>query len=790
MRFKTLLIIFSFFTLSLSVAAQTSAQIEAAKAMARSQGYSEAEINAMINQQQVGGAKQKTAVVNEIDRNALPATGFQSDMVPQQKLLLVNEPVTNKDMTKITVYGHDIFNSPDLNFIPSYNIPTPENYKLSAGDEIVIDLWGSVYINFTQSISPEGSVTIPELGPVYLAGQTIKQAEENIKIYLTRIYSGLGGNEPTTFLRVTLGRMRSFTINVVGDVLKPGTYTLPSLSNITSALYLAGGPNNLGSVRDIKLYRNNKLINTFDVYKFLEGDFSANVRLEDNDLIKVSTYENVITVSGSVKRPMKYELKPDENLNTLLNYAGGFSKDAYSERVHITRVKGLRSESFDITSKEYSSFKMMDGDVLTVSPNIKDNLNRVYIYGSVWHQGAYAISDNLNTLQQLINAAGGVKEDVFEDRGYIQRFNEKRDTVALHFSVKNVIEGTEEVFLMPDDSIRIFAHHELEKRTLVYTFGELNRPDTFVFRPGITLGDVILLSGGFTVGAARSNIDVARRNANDGAFSESDTIALVYNFNLNEKPEDVNFELNPYDVVFVRTAPNYKKQQTISVEGEVIFPGKYVIEKNVVRVSDVIKRAGGANGDAYIHGATIKRRLTDAEYERAIMARNIALKQSGIDSTRIEVINRNETYNVGLDLQAAIDNPGSFADVVLRTDDVINVPKMNNTVKISGGVLFKNTVTYNPSLKPKDYINMAGGYMKHAIRKNTYIVYMNGYVSRKGTSRYKVEPGCEIIVPMKDMSQTNRVSAAEIASIASSTASVSAVVISMINSLSSKSSGN
>lgn len=449
----------------------------------------------------------------------------------------------------------------------------------------------------------------------------------------------------------------------------------------------------------------------------------------------------------------------------------------------MTRAKGLRSESFDVTRRKFGSFYLKDGDSLTVSPNIKDNMNRVYITGSVWHQGAYAISDTLSTLQQLIKAAGGVKDDVYEERGYIQRFNERRDTIALHFNVANVVDGSEEVMLFPDDSIRIFAYHELEKRTLIYSFGEVNQPDTFVFRPGITLGDVILLSGGFSVGAAKSNIDVARRNVNDGAMVATDTISTVFNFNLLERPEDVNFELAPYDVIFVRTAPNYRKQQTITVDGEVNFPGKYVVEKNVVRLFDVIKKAGGFNQDAYVRGATIERKLTDEEYQRAVLARDMAIRQPGVDSTMIEVIDREARYKVGIDMQAAVDNPGSFADVVLREGDIVSVPKMNNTVKISGGVLFKNVVTYNPSLNPKDYINMAGGYLKHSIKKDTYIVYMNGTVSKRGTSRYKVEPGCEIIVPMKDMTNVNRVSAAEVAAIASSTASVAAMVISMISTL-------
>ncbi len=779
MKLRTLAITIGALFISFSLLAQSAAEIEMAKKMARAQGYSEAEINAMIGKHQGGSAQTQTATVKSVERapktNPIVQDSLALGYDLQQMPLLV-EKQENK------IYGHAIFESQQMNFLPSYNIPTPANYKLAAGDEVVIDIWGAVYQNLTQEISPEGSITVPDLGPVYLAGQTIQEAEKNLKIQLGKIFSGIIADEPNTFIRLSLGRIRSFAINVVGDVKRPGTYTLPSLATVTSALYMAGGPSDIGSVRNIKIYRNNKLFKTFDLYKFmLDGDFQSNVRLEDNDLIKVGAYTNLVKVAGEVKRPMTYEMTNGETVSKLLEYSGGFTGNANVQRIHITRKSGERAESFDVIGRDFASFQLLDGDSLTVMTNIQDNKNRVYIQGSVWHQGSYAISDTLNTLQQLIAAAGGVKDDVYQERGYIQRFNERRDTIALHFSVKNVLEGTEEVMLMPDDSIRIFAHRELEKRTLVYTFGEINKPDTFVFRPGMTLGDVILLSGGFTVGAAKSNIDVARRNVNDGDKVAGETISTVYNFNLLENPQDVDFELAPYDIVFVRVAPNYKKQQTITVAGEVNFPGTYVVEKNVVRISDVIRKAGGANRDAYIKGATIERKLTDAEYKRAVTARKMAISQAGVDSTMIEQIDRNDRYNVGIDLQAAIDNPGSYADVVLQEGDIINIPKMNNTVKISGGVLYTNVVTFNPSMKPKDYINMAGGYTKGAIKKNTYIVYMNGNVSRKGTSKYKVEPGCEIVVPVKSKEQMQRVSAAEIMSIASSTASVATMVVSMIS---------
>ena len=799
MKLKTLAITIGAMLLAFNLSAQSAAELQMAKKMAKAQGYSDAEINALINQQMgLTGGKDGVKTVDPTKKiTRTPAetmteeqfTKYQDsvwvdapkEMTLVEKLAKLEEYEKKEESDK--VYGHDIFESPYLNFMPSYNIPTPANYKLAAGDEVVIDLWGAVYQSLTQEISPEGSIIVPELGPVYLIGQTIEQAEKTLKVALGKIFSGINSEEPTTFFRISLGQIRSFAINVVGDVKKPGTYTLPSLSTVSSALYLAGGPSKTGSVRDIRIYRQNKLVEKFDLYKFmLDGNFKTNLRLEDNDLIKVSPYVNLVKVAGNVKRPMTYEMVDGETVSKLIEYAGGFAGDANQERIHITRQKGVRSESFDVTRKDFASFQLMDGDSITVSTNIVENRNRVVIEGAVWHQGSYAISDTLNTLQQLIAAAGGVKDDVYKERGYIQRFNERRDTIALHFNVDNVLNGTEEVMLMPDDSIRIFAHREFEKRSFVYTFGEVNKPDTFVFRPGMTLGDIILLSDGFTLGAAKSNIDVARRNSENTKVA-GDTIATVFNFNLEENPQDLNFELAPYDIVFVRVLPNYKQQQTITVEGQVNFPGKYVVEKSVVRISDVIKKAGGVNKDAYVRGATVERKLTDAEYDRAVAAREMALRQIDADPELIPEINREERYKVGIDLQAALDHPGSFADVVLQEDDIVSIPKMNNTVKISGGVLYTNVVTYDPSLKPKDYIDMAGGYTKGSIKKNTYIVYMNGKVSKKGTSNYKIEPGCEIIVPVKDKDQMRGVSAAEIMSIASSTASVAAMVVSMINSL-------
>ncbi len=771
---KHFILLFSILLISITAVAQTSEDIEMAKKIAKSQGYSESEINAMIAKK--GGEATKTvSTVNKVQR---------ADTNKIQKTRKLDQNIEEKivDSTKIEIYGHEIFQSEQLNFIPSYNIPTPQSYKISAGDEVVIDLWGGVYLNYTQTVSPEGSITIPDLGPVYLNGQTISQAEANLKIYLSKIYSGLLGGDANTFLRLSLGRMRSLTVNVVGDIAKPGTYTLPSLSNITSVLYLAGGPSDIGSVRDIKVYRNNKLIKTLDIYHFInKGDFSANIRLEDNDLIKVSTYINLVKISGNIKRPMYYEMREGESISLLLDYCGGFSKDANRQRVHITRVIGERRESFDVSSNEFGSFILKDGDEVAVSSNIEQNKNRVNIIGAVWHQGYYSISDTLSTLQQLIKVAGGVKEDAYMKQGYIERLDMTKKKVSLNFSIKEVIEGNEEIKLMPDDKVRLFYAKELRDSSTISSFGEFNKPGVFEFREGMTLSDIILLSGGFNNGASISNIDVARRNTLEGTISNPDTIARVFRFDLLNHPEESAFEMKPYDQVFVRHLPNYKKQQIITLTGEVLFPGEYVVENNIVRLSDVIKRAGGVTKDAYLKGGTVKRLLTDEEYERAQMAIDIAKKQT--DSIMIEDLKRDERYTVSADFISAISDPGSYSDLVLHQGDIVTIPKLNNTVKVSGGVLFSNVLTYDPKLSPRDYINKAGGYSKNAIRGSTYIVYINGSASSKRGSGFEVEPGCEIIVPIKDITNERRISATEVMSIASSTASVAAMVVSMVNAL-------
>lgn len=740
--------------------AQSSEDIEIAKQLARQRGYSEAQINEMVKKQQ-GGSSESSAVSAAVNRNstvsfdsrpAYGVAGREGDVVVHSE----NEPAGEKTST---IFGHYIFRTKNLNFVPSYNIPTPENYKLSAGDELIIDLWGAVVKNIAAEISPEGSVYIPDLGPVYVYGQTIAQAEKNLKLQLSKIYSGLVGEDADTYLKLSLGKIKSVTVNVIGDVQKPGSYTLPSLSSIASVLYLAGGPNDLGSMRDIRLYRNNSLLATLDVYKYLmNGNFDANVRLEDNDAIMVVPYSNLVSLSGAVKRPMKYEIKDGETLSDLFAYGGGFATDAYLGAVQVDRVKpatvadGPASETFNVNADEFGTFKLKDGDNVVVRTLDGRFQNKVSIEGTVWRPGSYSISDTLKTLKDLIICAGGLKEDAYLEKAYILRLGKERNKEQVSFCLKDVVLGVKDIELMPDDQVRIFDVNALKPDQRVSINGEVNRPGPFEYREGMTLGDIILMAGGITNAATLEKVEIARRIGSSSRpeiiDNADDTIAVLLSYNLLKNPGDTDVELEPFDMIFVRRSIRYKPQEGITITGEVNYPGTYVVEKNTVRLSDVVKRAEGFNKDAYVKGAKLTRVLTKEELERLYLAMDIAKTQAN-DSTVFDLAQIGDRYTIAIDLEKAVANPGSDADVVLRENDIISVPKYNNTVKVSGGVLLPNTVSYNKGMGYKQYINGAGGFLKEAMRGKVYMVHMNGSVATKGSSNFVVLPGTEIVVPMK-----------------------------------------
>jgi len=800
MRIKRFLLVLGLASLTVYATAQSSTDIQLAKQLAKQQGYSDAQIEAMMNQYDKGGKSATTAQQSTVDRN-VAALQQQQMMLQQQQMMMQNYGVAAQTAAPAAetkqdgllkgsdlIFGHNLFKNRNLNFVPSYNIPTPSNYKLSAGDEVVIDIWGDVISNITTTISPDGSVNIPNLGPVYLAGQTVEKAEKSLKSYLSKIYSGIAQEEPTTYVKLALGKTKTVTVNVVGDVEKPGSYTLPALSTIASAMYLAEGPNDLGTIRAINLYRNGKLISSFDIYEFIvNGTFNSNVRLEDNDVISVAPYSGVVTVMGGVKRPMKYEVKPGETLDKVLAYAGGFSDAAFADKVHVDRIAsqvatGAAGESFDVMSQQYGSFEVKDGDVITVNVNNTLFKNKVNIEGAVWRPGTYAINGTTSTLKQLIQAAGGLRDDAHTERGIIQRLDENRQKQQLSFNVADVILGKGDITLNPDDNVQIFDMNDLQPERSVRIYGEVKSSGSrYDYREGMTIGDLILMAGGITDAATLAKVEVARRNVkSDVADPEpSDVVAEVMYFNLLKNPADADVKLKPFDIVFVRRNPTYKALQSVALTGEVNYPGTYVVESSTVRLSDVIGRAQGFTNDAYVKGAKLTRTLNKEEFDRLKVAMEIAKKQAN-DSTAVDSLEIGESYTVAIDLARAIAEPGSEADVILREGDVISVPKYNSTVKISGAVLYPNVVSFDPKKSWNYYLSNAGGVTQDGVKRKVYMVHMNGSVATKGDANFKVQPGTEIIIPAKNSQQGGQ-NLASIMSIATSTASLAAMITTIVN---------
>lgn len=855
-----------------ALSAQTSAEIEMAKQFARQAGYSESEINSMVAKQTGSGSAAKSA--GEPAQSTVVVTRTAAPEVEQAVVeAKIEESIPQAETVNDTVFGHAIFRNPDLNFIPSYNIPTPANYQLAAGDEIVIDIWGGTYTNYIFTISPEGSITIPNMGPVYLSGQTIESAETLLKQRLAQIYSGMDGDKPNTFMRVTLGKIRSFSITVSGDAQRPGTYTLPSLSTIYSALHLAGGPNNLGSIRDIKLYRNGKLFKTLDIYDFIvEGKLDDNVRLEDNDLIRIEPYKSHVSVLGPVRRPMTYELTDKETIRDLVAYAGGFAKSARTDKAHIVRTNGTGTESFDIESDKFAQFKLKDGDRVSFIEDMSRQLNLVTVNGDVWFPGQYALQKGMTKLSELLKIAGGTKETTFLERGYLVRLDSVRNPFAMSFSLENVLNGTEELELQNEDVVQIFSVEEMRNQFTVTTSGSLNNPHTFEYRPGmtlkdailisgnfhdfaymergyiirmdqdrypvalsfvpkeiadgtsdlalepedriivssieemrtqfsvrtvgelrnphdieyrdgLTLEDVILLSGDFLLSANQTHIEIARRNIKGAErATNSDTVAHVINVNWLDEPEKREMKLQPYDIVIVRKSPSFKQQKLVSIDGEVVYAGSYVIESNVVRLSDIVNRAGGFTRDAYIQGAYVMRTLSIDELNVIEEAAN---QGERLDSTIVTELENVRTYRIGIDVEKALKKPGSIDDMVLRDGDVIHVPLMNSVVTVRGlGVLTENTVVYRDDYKWKDYVKEAGGFNIRAAKRLAYIAKPNGTMAtRRSKGGLKVIPGSEIVVPQKEHKEKRPMTSAEIISLSTSTVSLGTMIITLIDKL-------
>ena len=689
---------------------------------------------------------------------------YEAAQIQDQKTVIDVEKETEsrEHVASNKIFGHDLFRNQNLSFEPSVNLATPENYRLGPGDEVIIDIWGASENTIRQQISPEGNIQVSGIGPVHLNGMTIKEANSYLQGEFAKIYAGISGDQPTSQIKLTLGDIRTIQINVMGEVAVPGTYRLSAFSTVFHALYRAGGVNGIGSLRSIRVVRAGKTIADLDVYQLImSGKMTDDIRLQEGDFIMVKPYEALVQIEGKVKRPMFYEMKPTETVATILEYAGGFTGDAYKKAVRLIRKSGREHQVFNVDEMDYSVFRLEDGDMITTDAVLDRFENKVEVRGAVYRPGLYQLNNEVSTVKELIKKAEGLRGDAFLNRALLDREREDLSHEVIAIDLQGLLNGTfADVPLQKNDILYISSITDLKEEETVSIHGEVMNPGEYRYSDNTTIEDLIIQAGGLREAAATTMVSITRRIKDPKSKDFSSVLGKVYTFDIKDGlvVGGESFDLQPYDEVYIRKSPAYKKQQNIVVSGEVLFDGTYALIKKNERISDVISRAGGVTPDAYVKGARLLRRMSEEERRRQADA----------------------IYTVGIRLDLALANPGSDYDIVMKEGDVLYVPEYINTVKISGAVMYPNTVSYKQGASLKYYINQAGGYGNLAKKKKAYVIYMNGTVSRlKSNNRKAIEPGCEIIVPSKE--EKKRLSTAEILSMGSTTASLAAVVASLVN---------
>lgn len=656
------------------------------------------------------------------------------------------------------VYGHELFNSQSLSFEPNKNLATPKNYRLGPGDEVIIDVWGAAEEHLREVISPEGSIMVSRLGPVYLNGKTVDEANQYVKNLFARKYGGL--NNEQTDVSVNLGDIRSISIDIMGEVSTPGTFRMSPFSSVFHALYNAGGINDIGSMRNISVLRNGKRVATVDIYDYLfNGKQTGNIRLQEGDVIIVPPYEQIVNITGNVKRPMYYEIKPGETIASLLEYSGGMAGDAYSGMVQLSRQNGSENELYNVERGDFNSYRLKDGDVVTVGTVLDRFSNRVELKGAVTRPGLYALGSGATTVTDLIRMADGLTDDAYKGRALLYRQGPDLTLEVIPVDLAAIEAGLDpDITLSKNDIIEVASVQELVEKGDFTITGMVPNPGPYSYMKNTSVEDLILRAGGLREGASTARVDISRRIVDPSATYETSQIAQTFTVdivgglgtNANAARE---FILKPYDRVTVRTSPGYGIQKEVTVNGQILFAGPYTLQKRNERLSDLVARAGGVVDGAYLKGAYLKRKLSEDERQARENVLRIAMQnQEGNDSisrTKIEVT---DVYNVGIDLVAALAKPGSTQDLVLQEGDALYIPEEQSTVKISGDVMYSNTVVFEPGKKVPYYINEAGGYGNRAKKSKCFIVYMNGHVAKVGRNTV-VEPGAHIIVPSKEQSQ-------------------------------------
>ena len=662
----------------------------------------------------------------------------------QQSINAREDAKTGPDSLK--VFGRDIFNNKLLSFEPNMNIATPQNYVLGPGDQVIVDIYGASQKSEQLTVSPDGDITVPGFGPIHVAGLSVASAQSKIR-------STLGSRYASSSLKLTVGQTRSMMVNVMGEVKAPGTYTLSAFATVFHALYMAGGINDLGTLRNIQVFRNGKQVTVVDVYEYiLNGRLAGNIRLHEGDVIVVGPYDCLVGVRGHVKRQMFYEMRPTESVAQVIKYAGGFTGDAYTKSVRLVRKSGERFTVHTVEEFDMSAFKLADGDAITVDGMINRYENMVEVKGAVFRPGQFELGKTVTTVRSLIEQAGGLTEDAFTARGVMYRMKDDRTLEAQSVDIGGIMAGSvADVPLRNEDVLFIPTQTERLSERIVNIQGEVLSPGTFQYAENETIEDLILRAGGLTDAASTAKVDVSRRIRDPKAMESGQEISKTYSFALKDGfvvDGQQGFVLEPYDVVQVRRSPGYMEPRNVRVEGEVVFEGEYSLSKKNQRLSDLIQAAGGVTKEAYVRGARLERTMNDDEKARLQKVLEMARQQADSkDSLNLNQLATADTYTVGINLDAALANPGSDYDVVVRDGDRLIIPEYNGTVKISGNVLFPNTVAFQAGKDWKHYVNQAGGFGNRSRKSHTYIVYQNGTISQVGKG--KIEPGCEIIVPQK-----------------------------------------
>ena len=695
------------------------------------------------------------------------------------------------------VFGRDIFNNKSLTFEPNMNIATPQNYRLGPGDAVIIDIYGASQKTIQDTVSPDGTVTIEGYGPVSISGLTVSQAN-------ARLRGTVGSRYSSSKIRLTVGQTKTIMVNVMGEVKAPGTYTLSAFATVFHALYMAGGINDLGTLRNIKVYRNNRLVTVVDIYDYiLNGKLTGNVRLADNDVIVVGPYDCLVNITGKVKRPMFYEMKKNESINSLLKYAGSFTGDAYKKSVRVNRKTGREYSVYNVEEFDFASFRIADGDSVTVEPILNRYANTVEVRGAVFRPGMYNLGEQVNSVRSLIEHAEGLTEDAFKARAVMHRMKTDRSLEVVSVDVEGIMSGkVADIPLKENDVLFIPTRQDKMNERTITIRGEVLFPGTYKYADNETIEDFVLQAGGLTDKASVVNVNVSRRVSDAKALRPDSLIAQTYTLSLKDGfviDGTPGFILMPFDEVFIRKSPGYTEQQNVTIEGEVLFAGDYTLTKRNARLSDLFKKAGGSTKEAYLKGARLIRKANDTEkarmeavlkMQREQQQKNLlqlaASSNSGSNLQQVaesaknadlEKFNVPDEYPVGIDLSEAIKHPGSDEDLVLREGDRLVVPQYNGTVKINGAVMYANTVGYEKGKRASYYIDQAGGFASDAVKNKAYIIYMNGKVA-KVSHGAKVQPGCEIVVPAK---LKRKMSVAETMSLGTSMSSIAAMIATIAN---------